>query len=154
MSDRVARYREATKAMDFELLGTLRHPDFQCCYPQSGERFIGHDNWVAAHEDYASHFGDPEREDVTVKGGEQKATVRATASTLPFLTTPVVSVPDTGDLVVVEGHGCWPDGKEYFWSMILEYKDGLVWRETDYFAEPFEAPEWRKPFTVPMEEAS
>ncbi len=152
MSERVDRYRKATEAMDFETLGELRHPDFQCCYPQSGERIVGHDNWVAAHQDYESHFGDPVREHVTVKGGEQHAKATATFSpTLPFFTTPLVSVSDTGDLVVVEGGGCWPDGKVYNWVMILEYRDGLVWRETDYFAEPFEAPEWRKPFTVPME---
>lgn len=152
MSERVQRYRNATEELDFETLGELRHPDFQCCYPQSRERFLGHENWVKAHEDYESNFGDAERGHVTVKGGEQHAKVTTTPSTLPFMTTPVVSISDTGDLVVVEGNGCWPDGKEYYWAMILEYKDGLVWRETDYFAEPFEAPEWRKAFSVPMEQ--
>ena len=27
--------------------------------------------------------------------------------------------------------------------MILELKDGRIWRDRRYYAEPFEAPEWR-----------
>ena len=27
--------------------------------------------------------------------------------------------------------------------MILELKDGKIWRDRRYYAEPFEAPEWR-----------
>jgi hypothetical protein len=29
---------------------------------------------------------------------------------------------------------------------IVELKDGQITRQTDYFASPFEAPEWRRPF--------
>lgn len=32
-------------------------------------------------------------------------------------------------------------------SDALELRDGKVYRETLYWAEPFEAPEWRKQFT-------
>jgi len=149
MSERVRRYQEATAAMDFAALGELRHPQYECTYPQSGERFVGHDNWVAAHTDYASRFGDPTRSDVTVKGGTQRASVSTAPAVLPFTSTPLIQVSDTGDIVVVEGVGQWPDTKVYHWVMILEYRDGLVWRETEYFAEPFEAPEWRKPFAAP-----
>jgi len=28
-------------------------------------------------------------------------------------------------------------------AMILELKDGRIWRDSRYYAEPFEAPEWR-----------
>jgi hypothetical protein len=27
--------------------------------------------------------------------------------------------------------------------MIIELKDGRIWRDRRYYAEPFEAPEWR-----------
>jgi len=27
--------------------------------------------------------------------------------------------------------------------MILELKDGRIWRDRRYYSEPFEAPEWR-----------
>ena len=148
MSDRVRRYQQATMALDFEALGELRHVDYTCMYPQSGERFYGHANWVAAYVDYASHFGEEHLVDVTVKGGDQKTKVSSTVSSpLSFLSTPVVQVSDTGDLVTLEGTGRWPDGKTYHFVRILEYRDGLVWTETDYFAEPFAAPAWRAPFT-------
>jgi hypothetical protein len=34
---------------------------------------------------------------------------------------------------------------------ILEFKDGKVWRDRRYFAEPFEAPEWRAHLVERME---
>jgi len=135
--------------MDFAALGELRHPDYVCTYPQSGERFVGHDKWTAAHAEYAGYFVGEQRLDFEVKGGEQRAKVSRALSTMPFASTPIISVSDTGDLAVLEGIGDWPDGKTYHWVLILEYRDGLVWRETDYFAEPFAAPASRAPFSEP-----
>lgn len=40
----------------------------------------------------------------------------------------------------------YPDGKTWFTVTLIELRDGKVWRETTYWAEPFEAPEWRKDF--------
>ena len=34
-------------------------------------------------------------------------------------------------------------GRVYDVAMILELKDGRIWRDRRYYAEPFEAPEWR-----------
>jgi hypothetical protein len=34
-------------------------------------------------------------------------------------------------------------GRVFDVAMILELKDGKIWRDRRYFAEPFEAPEWR-----------
>ena len=148
--DRVRQYQDATLALDSEALARLRHPDYECVYPQSGERFSGHDSWAAAHADYKSHFSAEHLTDLSHKGGVQRATVSTAPSAMPFASTPIINVSDTGDLVVVEGSGTWPDGKIYHWVLILEYRDGLVWRETQYFAEPFDAPEWRAPFTQPI----
>lgn len=151
MSERVRRYQDATARLDFAELGRLRHADYVCTYPQSGERFRGHDNWVAAHEDYLSHFGTEHLADATVRGGSQRARVSTAVSPMPFLSTPIIQISDTEDLVTLEGTGRWPDGKTYHWVQILEYRDGLVWRETDYFAEPFPAPGWRAAFTEPVD---
>ena len=85
--------------------------------------------------------------EMKVKGGRRRTEVITAPSPLPFGSTPIVQVSDTGRLVTLEGTGRWPDGKTYHWVQILEYKDGLVWRETDYFAESFEAPDWRAPYT-------
>lgn len=147
MSDKVQRYQAASAAFDFDALAELRHPDYQCYYPQSGERFIGHDEWVAAHRDYSSHFPQDDVSSASVKGGHIHAEVTGRPTPMLGFSTPVVLVSDTGDLATMEGRGTWPDGKTYHWCRILEYRDGLVWRETEYFAEPFEAPEWRAEFT-------
>ena len=152
MSDKVEEYRKASTAIDIERLGQLRHPDYQCTYPQSGECFTSHENWAAAHKDYKSRATAQYLGAAVVKGGGQRTKVVTTPSgSLPFMSTPVVQVSDTGDLVTLEGAGTWPDGKVYNFVIILEYRDGLVWRETQYFAEPFEAPEWRAEFTEPVE---
>ena len=146
MSKRIDRYREALAALDVDALGEMRHEDYECYYPQSGERFRGHENWAQAHTDYTSHFNLPAPDETTVRGGERKAEVIRTASPRFILSTPVVQVSDTGDLLTMEGKGTWPDGKTYNWVSIIEYRDGLVWRETQYFAEPFDPPEWRAAF--------
>ena len=148
MSERVEQYQEAMATLDIDALGKLRHPDFECFYPQSGERFVGHEAWAGAHRDYASRFGKIDHVDF-IKGGAQRAEVTNVASVMPFASTNIIEVSDTGNLVTLEGSGRWPDGKLYHWVKILEYRDGLVWRETDYYAEPFEAPEWRAEFTEP-----
>ncbi|HSF86383.1 MAG TPA: hypothetical protein VLG28_12115 [Acidimicrobiia bacterium] len=146
MSDKVQRYKAAVQAFDCDALGELRHPDYECYYPQSGERFIGHENWVAAHRDYASHFAQDNVNSATVKGGARKVDVARRVSPGFAMSAPIVLVSDTGHLATMEGHGTWPDGKVYYWCRIIEFKEGLVYRETEYFAEPFEAPEWRTEF--------
>ena len=35
-------------------------------------------------------------------------------------------------------------------ALIIELKDGKMWRETRYYAEQFEAPEWRAQWVEPM----
>jgi hypothetical protein len=34
-------------------------------------------------------------------------------------------------------------GLVYDVALIIELRDGKMWRDTRYYAEPFEAPEWR-----------
>ena len=40
----VRRYHAAHKAHDFDTIGALRHPDWTCEWPQSGERVRGDAN--------------------------------------------------------------------------------------------------------------
>jgi hypothetical protein len=42
-------------------------------------------------------------------------------------------------------------GQVYDVAMILELKDGRIWRDRRYYAEPFEAPEWRAQWVERME---
>jgi hypothetical protein len=36
-------------------------------------------------------------------------------------------------------------------ALIIELRDGKMWRDTRYYAEPFEAPEWRAQWIERME---
>ncbi len=151
MTDKVRRYKDAIAAFDFEALGALRHPEYECRYPQSGECFRSHEAWVEAHRDYGSRFPQDQLTNANIKGGRRKTQVARRTAPRFTMAAPIVLVSDTGDLATMEGHGQWPDGKTYYWVRIIEFRDGLVYREAEYFAEPFVAPEWRREF-VDIEE--
>jgi hypothetical protein len=42
-------------------------------------------------------------------------------------------------------------GQEVYYVSIVELKDGKMWRDTRYYAEPFEAPEWRAQWVERMQ---
>ena len=42
-------------------------------------------------------------------------------------------------------------GQVYDVALIIELRDGKMWRDTRYYAEPFEAPEWRARWVERME---
>ena len=49
----------------------------------------------------------------------------------------------SGDLAVLEVGLEYADGSVYQGVSIMEFRDGKLVKETDYFAQPFEAPQWR-----------
>lgn len=103
-----------------------RHPeDYVMEMPQSGERFRGRENLKAFQEAYMEHSVPPS---IQIK----RVLVREGAWV-------VESVVDYGGGRIMQG------------VAILEFKDGKVWRDTRYFAEPFEAPEWRAHLVERME---
>jgi len=55
-------------------------------------------------------------------------------------------------LWVVEGVADYDDGRQALnVVLILELRDGKMWRDRWYFAEPFEAPQWRAQWVERME---
>jgi SnoaL-like protein len=54
------------------------------------------------------------------------------------------------DLWVLEGTIDYGNGMTASLVTIVELADGMIRRQTDYFAAPFEAPEWRAPFREPL----
>ncbi len=55
-------------------------------------------------------------------------------------------------LWVVEGVIDYGDGRVFdFVVQIIELKEGKMWRDRWYFAEPFKAPEWRAQWVKWME---
>ncbi|HEX6262581.1 MAG TPA: nuclear transport factor 2 family protein [Actinomycetota bacterium] len=135
----VQRYMEAFP-MDFDVLGELRHPDYVEDWPQSGERIRGHERYVRIHEQYPG--GLPESEVRRIVGSEDR-----------WVTTPsftLLRINGTGDTFTVEGTLTYPTGNATHLVAILRLWDGKVAEVTHYFADPFEAPDWRAEWVEPI----
>ena len=92
----------------------LRHEDYTMEMPQSGERIRGRENMWAFQRAFAGH------------------------SPPPSIRTRRVLVRD--GLWVTEGVNDY-GGQVFHSAVVYELKDGKIWRDTRYYAEPFEAPE-------------
>jgi ketosteroid isomerase-like protein len=106
---------KALGARDWEAAKGLLHDDYVQEWPQSGERIVGRDNAIAINQ----HF----------PGGLPSMRFRRTLA--------------GGDLAVLEVELTYGDGSRYLGVSVIELRDGKVVRETDYFAQPFQAPQWR-----------
>ena len=93
--------------------------------PQSGERIRGRENMRAFQEGFPNHSNPP--------------SIR------------IRRVLARDGLWVAESVVDYGEGRIMHGMAILELKDGKVWRDTRYFAEPFEAPEWRAQLVERME---
>ena len=103
----------------------IRHEDYVMQMPQSGERIRGRQNMRAFQEAFPSNANPPSIRirRVLVRDG----------------------------LWVAEGVNDYGDGKVFDVVAVFELKDGKIWRDTRYYAEPFEAPDWRAQWVERME---
>jgi hypothetical protein len=130
------RYAAACAEGDLEQAGRLRHADWAVFWPQSGERVRGNESFVAIAERYPG--GSPRVELTRLVGSEDR-----------WIVTPsntVLKIAGSGDFWWGEWMMTYPDGQTYHVIDLMELRDGLIHRETVYWAPPFEAPEWRRPF--------
>jgi len=118
---------EAAVRAVFQAFNERRFADFAMAvtedviesYPQSGERIVGRETQRAYHE----AFPDPP-------------------------TFAVQKVTRSGDLAVAEVDEHMPDGSLWKDVFIFELREGAVATMTVFFGQPFEAPEWRRPYRV------
>ena len=132
----VRRYAEAHRVHDYATVGALRHPDWTCDWPQTGERVRGHANEAAIMDNWPG--GLPSAGQIHLAGSEDK-----------WVATPsntIHRVVGSGDIWWAEGVATYPDGSSWFVAAMLTLRDGKLYRETWYFAPPLEAPEWRAPW--------
>jgi hypothetical protein len=109
------RHWQASAAGDFNAEHDIYADDSICDYPQSGERILGRKNLQALR---SHHPGKPSG--FTVK-----------------------RILGKGDLWITEYTIAY-QGRPSFTVSIMEFRDdGKVVHETQYFADPFEAPAWR-----------
>lgn len=105
---------QASATGDFDTEHDTYHDDVVCDYPQSGERILGRRNLQALR---SHHPGKP-------SGFKVRRTV------------------GRGDLWVTEytiNYG----RRQACTVSIMEFREGKVMHETQYFADPFERPAWR-----------
>ena len=111
--DTLERYFEAFERQDLDAMTELVHDDYVEEYPQSGERIRGKQNARSILESYPG---------------------------LPSMVDH--SYVLSGDLGVLKMTLDY-DGNRVYACEIVEFEDGEIKRARAYFAEPFEAPEWR-----------
>ncbi len=104
---------QASDANDFETEHRIYHEDAVLDYPQSGERMHGRSNIQNQRASQPSN---------------KRFTVRR--------------IIGSGNLWVTEFILTY-DGKPSYTVSIMEFRGDKVARETQYFADPFEAPAWR-----------
>lgn len=124
----IDRYRKALESEDLQQLSDLQTEsladDYVQEWPQSGER-IRRDGAIEINKQYT----------------------QATGNT-PKMKLRRITTKD--DLAVVEGTIDYGDGTPVSYVAITELRDGKIVRNTEYFANPFEAPEWRKQYVERM----
>jgi ketosteroid isomerase-like protein len=148
MSNRgvVEAYLRAVADDDLEAQDFLLHDDYVLDYPQSGERFRGRDNRRGVVENYPLRVEARIRPKVDRIIGADDTFV---ASPLPSWN--MIHLVGSGDDFQATGTITYHDGSTWHWVSLLTLRGGKIWRETTYFAEPFEAPDWRAPFAERIE---
>ena len=104
-----------------EVMDELFHDDVLMEWPQSGER---------------------------VRGAENRRAIYGSFPQLPTITPR--RLLSAGDLVIAEAMLDY-GGPRYATVFVFEMRDGKIERETAYWSEPFEAPDWRAQWVEEME---
>ena len=115
-------FQRLREAMDPELEYRHRHEDYLVEFPQSGERM--------------------DRDDL-----------RQLQETFPGGQAPNIQlrrVTGGGDAWFGESLIHYADGTVFYGVSRVEFRDGKIWRETRYYAEPFEVPAWRADWSKPV----
>jgi hypothetical protein len=114
------RHWAASDTGDFDTEHSIYREDAILEYPQSGERTRGRANIQTTR---------------TLQPNRKRFSVRR--------------IIGRDDLWVTE-YILTYDAKPSYTVSIMEFQDGKVARETQYFSDPFEAAAWRKAWTEPM----
>jgi hypothetical protein len=126
MSDELERealmaHWAASAGGDLEAEHVIYEDDAICDYPQSGERIVGRANLQALR---SHHPGKPAGFEIRRMVGR-------------------------GDLWITE-YTISYQGRPAYTVSIMEFRDGKVVHETQYFADLFEAPAWRGQWVQPI----
>mgnify|MGYP003288992066 CR=1 FL=1 len=115
-------FERLREAMDPAIEYQERHEDYLLELPQSGERM-------------------------------DRDGLRRLQETFPGGIAPkirLLRVTGSGDVWFGESLIHYADGKVFYGVSRVEFRDGKMWRETRYYAEPFEVPTWRADWSKPV----
>ena len=138
----VERYAAAFAANDSAMMRECLDPDYVGRYPQSGEVIRGIENRLAVGENFP---GQDERK-LSATVGEIRGRDDEFVSAPSWPAWTIVHLIGSGDDFTLTGTVTYPNGEIWHAVMVVTVRGGKVWRETDYFAPPFEAAAWREPF--------
>ena len=111
------------EAMDPAVEYEARHEDFTVEFPQSGER-MDRDGLRRLQEHFPG--GKPKIQLRRLTGAATSGCARRSSTT--------------------------PTARSSYGVGRVEFRDGKIWKETRYYAEPFEAPAWRAGWSKRIEE--
>jgi ketosteroid isomerase-like protein len=111
----VERFWRLMNANDWNAAGAVLHDDFLLTWPQSGERIRGRANFSAINTHYPAT--DVWRFKVRHLVADETLAASLVAVTMGALHAEVIS--------------------------FFELRDGLIWRVTEYWPDPFEPAGWR-----------
>ncbi len=132
----IERFAEAMDRHDWAKLDDTMHPDVVVEYPQSGERFVGIENFRGQMETYPDFD--------TATSHLEEVVGDAKWALTPAYT--LVRVDGSGDEGVAITRARYPDGSCWWAIIFYEVRDGLIARNRTYFAPDFDAPDWRAPY--------
>jgi hypothetical protein len=139
----IERFAEALAANDFDAQDALIHDDYVCRWPQSGEVIRGRANRRAITEHYPGGEGGLHVRADRIVGADDKF-IRASA--LPTPAWNMIHLQGSGDDLTAAGTIMYPNGEIWHFVTLFTLREGRIWRQVDYFAPEFEAPEWRAPY--------
>ena len=139
----VERFMRALVDNDFDAQDALIHPDYLDHYPQSGEVIRGVANRRAIVESYPGR----------AEAGVAVSSERVSGAGEQWLPSPhplgwgITHIGGANDEFTTAGTVRYPNGETWHIVALFTVRDGKIWRQTTYFAPPFEPPEWRAPYT-------
>ena len=131
-----------------------RVPNLEEMDEQQAERFLTdlfsnlspEEEYAIRHEDYVLEM--PQSEE-RIRGREKMRQFQQAYPTPPSIQLRRVLVKD--GLWVVEGVNDYGGGQVFNVVLIIELRDGKMFRDTRYYAQPFEVPNWRAQWVERMQ---
>lgn len=135
----VERYTEAFfMSDDLDALESTLDPDVEVVFPQSGERFRGRRNVRSYLEQYPGRDQEFDASVDRVVGDDPRWLMTPAYTVLP--------IEGSGEQFTTVGQVRHVDGDPGHVIQLVEVHDRLIRKVTAYFAEAFEALDWRAPF--------